>query len=74
MTAAKSVSLDSILDNLDASSFKAERPVKLVCVAFWLPEDCKTKYDILQDRTNLKFGKFLKEMIKKSIEKSIDKT
>lgn len=41
-------------------------------LTLWLTVEYKEKYDSLQELSKRKFGKFLKEVIKKSIDKVIE--
>jgi CRISPR/Cas system CSM-associated protein Csm2 small subunit len=57
--------LDTINTELSNEKFHTNhKPMTL-----WIPKVYKMKFDLIQGRTNRKFGKILKEVIKKSIDK-----
>lgn len=65
----RSKSLDSIFKDfqLDEDSDLVSKNMK--CIAIWLPESYKKSFDELQDKTNRKFGRKIKELIIRSIQK-----
>lgn len=64
-------SLDSIFENFNpVFSHDSEwNPEANKPLTFWLPDEYKAKYDLLQERTKRKFGKLLKEVLKRSIDR-----
>lgn len=38
-------------------------------LTLWVPEEYKSKFDVLQELTGRRFGKLLQEVVKKSIDK-----
>lgn len=54
------------------SEEKHERTEDREPLTIWITAEYKARYDLLQARSRHKFGKFLKEVIKKSIDKVID--
>lgn len=42
--------------------------VKCEPLTIWVPTAVKAKYDLIQSQSKYKFGKFLKEVVRKSIE------
>lgn len=50
---------------------KEEIPLRKDCepITIWISEEMKAKYDLIQLRSKLKFGKFIKWVIEKSIDK-----
>ena len=61
-------SIEQILKEFDLSSADKNGSVKLEPVTFWLPSDYKIKYDLLQSKSKSRFGKLLKEVLKRSID------
>lgn len=51
----------NLTDNHDTPSRQA--------ITIWVPDEYKAKYDKLQEITKRKFGKLVKEVVKKSIDK-----
>lgn len=47
---------------------KKEFTAECAPVSFWIPRAYKAKYDLIQSKSKHKFGKFLREVIKKSID------
>jgi hypothetical protein len=62
-------SIDSLIENFDISEGKDENRATLNPFTFWLPHAYKIKYDQIQMRSKRKFGKILKEVLKRSIDK-----
>jgi len=65
---AEKKSIDAILDEFDVGGKSKERS-ETRPITIWIPLDLKTRYDELQGRTRGQFGKLLKEIVKRSIEK-----
>ena len=63
------MTIDSILDGFDKLKVNDEVEVNKKPITFWLPEEYKVKYEMLQGMTKNKFGKLLQEVVKKSIDK-----
>lgn len=61
-------SIDAIFENLDIFDLR-EGAVDMKPITIWVPLKYKIDYDKLQMSTRNKFGKKLKEVIMKSIEK-----
>lgn len=51
------------LTKLKDESFENE------CLTVWIPKECKQKYDLLQELSKRKFSKFLRDVVKKTIDK-----
>jgi hypothetical protein len=64
----KSRSLDAILESCKADVETMPRE-ECTTLTLWVPKSVKAKYDHLQARTALGFGKTLKEVVESSIEK-----
>lgn len=63
--------LDSMLEQLtDTFEVNQSAPINdRQAITIWLPEKYKAKYELLQKRSNRKFGKLIREFVKKSIDK-----
>lgn len=61
--------IDSLFENLGNVFSEYKEPAKVEPITLWIPEEYKAKYDFLQDKTKRRFGKFLKEVLIKSIDK-----
>lgn len=50
---------------------KADKVPTIDCepLTIWIPSGHKAKYDLIQSKSKHKFGKFLREVLKKSIDK-----
>jgi hypothetical protein len=55
--------------SLEMSEPISEGSVEHTTLTLWVPQKYKEKFDKLQERSRLKFGKLLKEVIKKSIDR-----
>lgn len=65
-------SLDSIIDGID-DIFNQDSPIHdRAAITIWVPTEKKEKYESLQGRTRRKFGKKLKEIVIKSIDRVND--
>lgn len=70
MPSPEKANLDSIFETIDPTiSIDDKGDEKGRVVAFWIPLDYKLKYDLLQGRTKQRFGKKLKELVIKSIDR-----
>jgi hypothetical protein len=61
--------VDSLLENIDSLFSEKHGTIELLPITFWLPVDYKEKYDAIQGSTKRKFGKVLKQVLMKSIDK-----
>lgn len=61
--------LDSVFENMDSMFTGHEEPIETKPVTIWLPVDYKNKFDTLQKSTKRKFGKKIKELVIRSIDK-----
>lgn len=61
--------IDSLVAAFDLSQMPGDGPEELSPVTFWLPVEYKAKYDLLQERSKRRFGKVLKEIIKRSMDR-----
>ncbi len=66
---AKIETMDSMLEDLKKSFDDVDSSLNDDAITIRIPEAYKAKYELLQSRSNLQFGKLLKELIKKSIDK-----
>lgn len=64
---SKSVSIEKF----DLSKVKVVEPVKKLPVTFWLPDDYKLKFGLIQNQSKNEFGKHIQKMIMSLID-SID--
>lgn len=66
--------IDQILDGFTVNDESASALVQEnQYITIRVPESYKAKYELLQRRSGMKFGKLMKEILKKSIDKvSID--
>lgn len=63
-------SLDEVFEQFDLSPANGSDHDNAKPVTFWIPQEYKSKYAEIQERTNGKLGKILKEVIKKSIDRA----
>lgn len=61
--------LDAINDDFDLSDINTEDPEPKQPITLWLPVEYKLKFDLIQQRSKKRFGKHLKEVLKRSIDK-----
>lgn len=61
--------IDAVFEQFAPMLTSKSEPVQAKPLTFWLPHAYKDKYDELQRRTRGKFGKLLKEVLKKSIDR-----
>ena len=65
----KKDSIDMIVENFDVSQFVVEHGTgRGGPITVWLPNEHKAKYDELQSTSGRKFGKLLKEVLKRTID------
>ena len=62
-------SIDAILNKLDLNPDNGLKKETRLPVTFWISEDHKRKYDLIQCQTKRQLGKMLTEIIKQSIDK-----
>ena len=62
-------SLDQIFEAFDKDIFTPSESSQRQAITIWVPEQYKAKFDSLQDRTNRRFGKLVKAMLMKSIDR-----
>lgn len=56
------------LEKFDLSKVKVVEPVKKLPVTFWLPDDYKFKFGLIQNQSKNEFGKHIQKMIMKLID------
>lgn len=61
--------INTLLENLDLESIASSEPVERACISFWVPVAYKEKFEIIQDKSNKRFGKLFQEVLKSSIDK-----
>jgi hypothetical protein len=61
--------IDSILENFELDNAPSWDKKTHQALTFWIPVEHKEKYDQIQFRSKKRFGKLLKEVLKKSIER-----
>jgi hypothetical protein len=61
--------IDSIFSNLDKSLLSNTPSIETKAVTFWLPEDYKNKFDLLQEKSGKKVGKLIQRVIKESLDR-----
>lgn len=61
--------IDSIFAELGVPVPRSDQKAQSKTVTFWIPLEYRDKYDEIQRQSNGKFGKLLKEVIKRSIER-----
>lgn len=65
----KKDSIDTIVENFDFAEFTNEHSTgRGGPITVWLPNEHKAKYDELQTSSGRKFGKLLKEVLKRTID------
>lgn len=69
MLEKQNTNLDSVFDNLQSDLSDHVVISQRQAITIWLPDEYKIKYDLLQERTKRRFGKLVKELLKKSIDK-----
>lgn len=60
------------MEEFDLSLISAEDLTKksdCEVIAFWVPKSYKAKYDMIQSKSNRRFGKYLKKLFMTSIDK-----
>jgi hypothetical protein len=62
--------IDEIMSEFDLELKPGKDREQLEGITFWIPLEYKEKYDLLQTRTKQRFGKVLKEIIKRSIDRA----
>lgn len=61
--------IDSILEGFGPLVKGNEEPIKTLPITFWLPEEYKMKYELIQNKSKRKLGKLLQKVLMKSIDK-----
>lgn len=70
---SKSLLVDQIFHDIESLMVADDEPTKTTkALTIWILEEYKTKFEELQDRTDKKFGKKLKELIYLAIDKAIE--
>lgn len=70
MAKTLSDSIDSILEDFDVDAPPKPKPVtENTNISIWLPKEYRDKFDELQMKSKRKFGKLLREVVIKSIDK-----
>lgn len=66
----KNITLDSVFKSFEGSLNnlnKFSEPRQAITI--WVPSEYKTKYDMIQSASKRQFGKLVRELLKKSIDK-----
>lgn len=65
----KQKTIDELILDIDLNASSLEKREDCRPITFWLPVAYKNKFDVIQQKSRRIFGKRLKEVIKKSIDK-----
>jgi len=66
----KKTNLDSMFKSFETELTNWQTPsVQRQAITIWVPDEYKAKYDMLQERSKRKFGKLIKELLKRAIDK-----
>lgn len=66
---SKQATSETGLDEFSLTENESDTSVPHEPLTFWIPTEYKSKYDQIQSRSRRRFGKHLKEILKRAIDK-----